>query len=104
MISAENNFKEKGFMMVRGLTDTTSQYMFINKLIDLGKGQGDKQVPGAIGFYKNPFFERLLEILLPAVEQHTGYSLYKTYSYARKYNTGDELKRHLDRPACEVTV
>jgi hypothetical protein len=104
MISDQNNFQEKGFMMVSGLADTTSLYMFIKKLVDLGKGQSDKQVPGAVGFYKNPLFEKLLENLLPAVEQHTGYSLYKTYSYARKYNIDDELKRHLDRPACEVTV
>jgi len=89
---------------VRGLADTASHYMFINKLVDLGQGKNDKQVPGAKGFYKNPLFERLLEHLLPAVEQHTGYSLYKTYSYARRYNLGDELKRHLDRNACEVTV
>jgi hypothetical protein len=27
-----------------------------------------------------------------------------TYSYARIYANGDELKKHKDRPACEVSV
>jgi hypothetical protein len=27
-----------------------------------------------------------------------------TYSYARIYANGDELKKHRDRPACEVSV
>lgn len=104
MIVTDTDFKEKGFMMVKGLADTASHYHFINKLVDLGKGNNDTQVPGAKGFYKNPLFEKLLEHLLPAIEQHTGYQLYKTYSYARRYNLNDELKKHLDRQACEVTV
>ena len=104
MIITDTDFKERGFMLVKGLADTASNYMFINKLVELGKGQQDQQVPGSIGFYKNPLFERLLEALLPAIEQHTGYELYKTYSYARTYKLDDELKRHKDRNACEVTV
>lgn len=104
MIVTDINFKEKGFMLVKGLADTASYYQFINKLVEMGKGKQDQQVSGSIGFYKNPLFEKLLEHLLPAVEQHTGYSLYKTYSYARAYKMGDELKRHKDRNVCEVTV
>jgi hypothetical protein len=104
MIAVENNFKSTGFMMVKGLIDTASYYTFINKLVEFGKGTYDKQVPGSNGFYKNPLFEKLLEHLLPAIEQHSGYQLYKTYSYARQYHLGEELKIHRDRNACEVTV
>ena len=46
----------------------------------------------------------LLEELRPAVEACTGLKLWPTYSYARLYRHGDELKPHRDRPACEVSL
>ena len=30
--------------------------------------------------------------------------MYPTYSYARLYKHGEELKKHTDRPACEISV
>ena len=40
----------------------------------------------------------------PLVEQASGLALYPTYSYFRLYKHGDVLKRHRDRPACEISV
>ena len=34
----------------------------------------------------------------------TGLNLKPTYSYWRLYKTGDVLKRHKDRPSCEVST
>lgn len=100
-----NDFQSQGYLFVPSLIDTTAYDAFLVKLAELGKGKRDtKQVPGAAGFYKEPLFERLLEHLLPAIEAHTGLALHKTYSYARRYELGNELKRHLDREACEVTA
>ena len=48
--------------------------------------------------------ESLLETLRPKIEHLTGLSLIPTYSYYRVYTAGDELKSHVDRPACEVSV
>ncbi|OCX50637.1 hypothetical protein BEL04_22975 [Mucilaginibacter sp. PPCGB 2223] len=102
---SDNSFKDNGYKFVKGLVDDTSAYWKImNRLVELGKGKQDPQVPGSQGFYKEPFFEKLLEHLLPDVEQQSGYKLYKTYSYARQYHLGEELKIHRDRHACEVTV
>lgn len=101
----ENNcFKETGYKYVKSLIDTSNYRKLMNRLEEMGKGKRDSQVPGSLGFYKEPFFEKLLEHLLPAIEQHSGYKLYKTYSYARQYHLGEELKIHCDRHACEVTV
>ena len=100
----DTSFKEKGYKYVKGLIDTTNYRKLMNRLEELGKGTHDKQVPGSLGFYKEPFFEKLLEHLLPEIEKRSGYKLYKTYSYARQYHLGEELKIHRDRYACEVTV
>lgn len=91
-------------MLVKGLTDTKSYYNFVNHLAKVGRGKADTQVEGSIGFYKNPLFEQLLTDLLPEIERHTGYQLYKTYSYGRVYHLGEELAAHKDRKACEITV
>jgi hypothetical protein len=46
----------------------------------------------------------LLEDLLPHFEKACGKRLYPTYSYARLYKPGEELKKHKDRPACEISA
>jgi len=104
MLETAANFHKNGFTFVKGLADTSVYYNFINKLVELGKGKQDNQVPGSKGFYGELIFEKLLEHLLPVVEINTGYQLFKTYSYARQYHLGEELKIHRDRHACEITV
>ena len=54
--------------------------------------------------YGDPTFDGLLEFLRPRIEEYSGLSLSPTYSYFRLYKHGDSLKRHRDRPACEVSV
>jgi predicted 2-oxoglutarate/Fe(II)-dependent dioxygenase YbiX len=46
----------------------------------------------------------LLEDVRPTLEKATGLKLIPTYSYARKYLPGDELKPHTDREACEISA
>lgn len=67
-------------------------------------GLDDPLVPGAPAYYGNPLMEFVLERLLPRFERETGLSLTPTYSYFRVYRRGDVLPRHLDRPACEISV
>lgn len=100
-----NDFQKQGYLYVPCLIDTSAYYRFFGKLVESGRGDvGDKQVPGSTGFYKEMLFEKLLEHLLPKIEAHTGHELFKTYSYARRYELGNELKPHVDREACEVTA
>ncbi len=54
--------------------------------------------------YGDFLMESLLEALRPRIERFTQLKLIPTYSYYRVYTTGDELKSHTDRPACEVSV
>jgi hypothetical protein len=65
---------------------------------------GDEQCPKAYAHYADIAMETLLLQTLPTVEKHTKLKLIPTYSYARMYTHGDELKRHKDRLSCEVSA
>jgi hypothetical protein len=54
--------------------------------------------------YGDPAFDGLLEYLRPRVQDQCGLRLLPTYSYFRMYKHGDVLRRHRDRPACEISV
>ena len=85
------------------LTDFLHSYVhtkFASRLLNTG----DRQVPNTPTDYGDPAFDGLLEHLRPRVEKLTGLALYPTYSYFRLYKRGDVLKRHRDRPACEISV
>jgi hypothetical protein len=58
----------------------------------------------ARGRYADVVMEHLLGRLQPLVEASTGISLEPTYSYWRLYGRGDALRRHSDRPSCEISA
>jgi len=64
----------------------------------------DQQVPGTYSCYADPMMETLLLQGLEGMRKITGLNLAPTYSYWRLYKTGDVLKRHKDRPSCEVST
>ena len=64
----------------------------------------DKQIPNTYSHYADPAMETLLMKVLPRMQQETGLELVPTYSYARIYKRGDILKRHKDRPSCEIST
>jgi len=64
----------------------------------------DTQIPNTYTHYADPVMETLLVKMLPVMKQHTNLDLIPTYSYARAYKKGDELKRHKDRPSCEIST
>lgn len=65
---------------------------------------GDAQCPLSPSIYGDPLLDTLLEDLKPVFEKATGLSLLPTYSYARAYRPGDELKPHVDRKECEISA
>ena len=64
----------------------------------------DKQVPNTYSHYADMVMETLMMKVLPRMEKETGLKLLPTYSYARIYKKGDILKRHKDRPSCEIST
>jgi predicted 2-oxoglutarate/Fe(II)-dependent dioxygenase YbiX len=64
----------------------------------------DPQCPLSEAVHGAVAFDKLLVDLLPHFEAASGKKLYPTYSYARLYAPGDELKHHTDRPSCEISA
>lgn len=65
---------------------------------------GDPQVEKAYSAYGIPVTERLLQSLCPAFSKITDSRLCPTYSYMRVYLRGATLRKHVDRPSCEISV
>ena len=64
----------------------------------------DEQIPNTYSHYADQVMETLLVKMLPVMAKETGLDLVPTYSYARLYINGDILKRHKDRPSCEIST
>jgi hypothetical protein len=55
-------------------------------------------------FYGDFVMENLSDFLLPKIESAVGMKLLPTYAFFRVYKPGDILKKHTDRPACEISI
>ena len=64
----------------------------------------DVQVPNSYAKYSDRFMETLLIKTIAVMQKKTGLKLVPTYSYTRLYRTGNILRRHKDRPSCEIST
>ena len=64
----------------------------------------DKQVINTYSCYSDFFMETLMMKVLPIMQQRTDMDLIPCYTYTRVYKKGDILKRHSDRPSCEIST
>ena len=64
----------------------------------------DRQVPGSYAKYGDRLMETLLVKVIPIMKAKTELNLIPTYSYTRLYRKGNILKRHKDRPSCEIST
>ena len=74
-----------------------------NKL-DLNKDYNLDVQSFSPAWYSDPLMTALLDTKLPIVEKESNLKLFPTYAYWRYYVFGATLKKHTDRPACEISV
>lgn len=55
-------------------------------------------------WYADPLTEVILHNSTHIIEEITNLELYPTYSYLRVYVGGNELKKHVDRVSCEISL
>jgi hypothetical protein len=55
-------------------------------------------------WYNDSLMSALLDTKLSIVEKESNLKLFPTYAYWRYYVFGGTLKKHLDRPACEISI
>lgn len=100
-------FSSRGYEQLDGLIDPRhadhlARYLILQ--LENGRLTADASVADAAATYGDPVFDVLLDLLAPTIAEVSGAELLPTYSYARLYTAGNELERHRDRRACEVSV
>ena len=117
------SFKTKKYQVIRGalskeLANFIFNYMMLQRdAVDLMVKNNkvnpwnpfigtreDKQVPGAYSKYADWAMETLLMFMIPIMKAKTGLELIPTYTYTRIYEKGNILRRHKDRPSCEIST
>ena len=94
------------FHMKRQVLDTCRKARYISPFENIIGHYEDKndQVPETYCHYSDIAMETLMLKCQPIMEKTTGLKLYPSYTYARIYKKGDELKRHKDRFSCEIST
>ena len=98
------NFIFNYMMLQRDAVDWMMKNNKVNPLNPFMGIRTDRQVPGAYSKYGDWVMETLLMYMIPIMKAKTGLKLIPTYSYTRLYEKGHILKRHKDRPSCEIST
>jgi len=98
------NFAFNYFLMKRDATDWMHKNNYVSEFTPGFGTWKDKQIPNTFSCYGDTFMETLMMKVLPVMEQHTELKLLPTYTYTRAYKKGDILKRHKDRPSCQIST
>ena len=64
----------------------------------------EQQVEGSLARYWHPQYRTIHTGVRLKLEEILGRKLYNTYYYDRYYFPGQELTKHADRDACEISV
>jgi hypothetical protein len=109
------SFEKNGYLVIKDLWDPEELYSPVPDL----KGQYnywdknpehfnhipvEQQVEGSTSRYWHPQYRAIHSGIRRKLEKHLGRKLYNTYYYDRFYYPGQELTRHADRDACEISV
>ena len=107
-------FDENGYLILKKICDPKLLYCSVPTDRGLFKWWGmredqfvldnDQQVEDSIERYWYPQYKDIHTTIKNIVETLIGRRLYETYYYDRFYFPGQELKKHIDRPACEISV
>ena len=103
-------FTDNRYNFVKGLIPqdlcaVSTQYaLYREKYFEHREDPVSGQIPNTHSIYGDTLMETLMYFMHPHMESATGLKLCPTYTYYRVYKPGDELKRHSDRPSCEIST
>tara|TARA_Y100000592_G_scaffold88036_1_gene143284 strand:- start:95 stop:640 length:546 start_codon:yes stop_codon:yes gene_type:complete len=84
--------------------DLLSLYCEIKHRTNFTEFDFDQNNIGDTYFYGDPIMDSLMLKKLSLLQKETGKKLLATYSFWRTYTKFAILKKHTDRPACEISV
>jgi len=99
-----SNFIFNYMMLQRDAVDFMVKNNKVNPANPFIGTRTDQQIPGSYSKYGDWAMETLLMFMIPIMKAKTGMDLVPTYSYTRLYEKGNILKRHKDRPSCEIST
>lgn len=115
--SKTNNqqFEKDGYLVVKNLWNPEELYHSVppergqmnwwgKKIDQFTHHQVEMQVEGSLARYWHPQYRSIHSGIRIKLEEILGKKLYNTYYYDRFYFPGQELTRHADRDACEISV
>ena len=115
--SSTNNeeFEKNGYLVVKNLYDPEKLYhplpnirgqlKYWGKRLDQVEYVGlESQVEGSLSRYWHPQYRSIHSDIRLKLEKILDKKLYNTYYYDRFYFPGQELLKHVDRDACEISV
>ena len=101
-------FKENGFEVINNFLEPNFvsfiQQYFFTRIKSGDCILGDNQAPNSYVFYGDPLMDTILNESSDKLGEIIGYNLTPTYTYTRLYMKGDQLKKHKDRPSCELSA
>ena len=109
-------FDTNGYLIIKNLCDPKKLFHSVPKERGLFNWKGsdkldkftheevETQVNGSVARYWHPQYRKIHSEIRLILERIIGRKLYNTYYYDRFYFPGQELKKHTDRPACEISV
>ena len=109
-------FDTNGYLIIKNLCDPEKLFHSVPKERGVFNWRGsdkldkftyeeiETQVSGSVARYWHPQYRKIHSEIRLILEQVIGRKLYNTYYYDRFYFPGQELKKHTDRPACEISV
>ena len=109
------SFEKNGYLVIKDLWDSEELYHPLppergqmnwwGKNIDqFTHHEVEQQVEGSLARYWHPQYRQIHTGIRLKLEKELGRKLYNTYYYDRYYFPGQELTRHADRDACEISV
>tara|TARA_Y100000114_G_C11757212_1_gene327551 strand:- start:314 stop:862 length:549 start_codon:yes stop_codon:yes gene_type:complete len=93
----ENFLSKEEIMVLRN-------YCRIKHTLNLDSFDTKQNNNGDTYFYGDPLMDSLMLAKHNLMVKHTGKDLFPTYSFWRMYTKFAVLKKHKDRPSCEISV
>jgi hypothetical protein len=103
-IGKDFNYKKiKNFLTLEEI-NLLKNYCEIKHRLNVSNFSGPPTVTEDTSFYGDVLTESLLLNKKKLMEKNTGKKLFPTYSFWRLYTKYATLKKHVDRPSCEISV
>jgi len=103
----KEQFERDGYTVFHNFIDQKDVHRMARRMHYLRQSNGytvDGQCPGSMAVYSDPIHSEMQEKYRKQLEGTVGLELLPTYTYARWYNPKEVLKKHTDRPACEISM